>query len=219
MIEYNLGKVNVVVDALSRKAITDLRAMLARLIEASETSDFRLNSNRVLCFKDRIYMPNDMELRKSILREAHCSPYAIHPGGNKIWEEYIPLAKFAYSRKCRTPLCWTELGEHQVLGPKLVSDIENIVKLIRDHLKKASNWQKLHADLKRKDIEYSEIKERLDLTFEEEPIQIMDRDEKVLGQNHGIEEAIWELEDSIHQQYPHLFESGEDPTEDVPPMH
>ncbi|KAA3469874.1 Chromo domain-containing protein [Gossypium australe] len=51
-----------------------------------------------------------------------------------------------------------------------------------------------------------------------EEIEILDRDAKVLKrkivplvkflwQNHGIEEATWESEDSICQQYLYLFES------------
>ncbi|XP_016676429.1 uncharacterized protein [Gossypium hirsutum] len=57
---------------------------------------------------------------------------------------------------------------------------------------------------------------RPDLTFEEEPMQILDCDVKVLRRksiplvkvlwrNHSTEEATWELEDSMRQQYPHLF--------------
>lgn len=55
------------------------------------------------------------------------------------WEDYLPLAEFAYinsyqasigmapyealcARRCRTPTCWTELGERKVLGPELVVD-------------------------------------------------------------------------------------------------
>ncbi|KAG8485264.1 hypothetical protein CXB51_021228 [Gossypium anomalum] len=198
------------------------------------------------------------------------------------WEEYLPLAEFAdnnnyqssiqmapyeavYSRKCRTLLCWTELDERHILGPELVSKTEDKVYLIRDRLKAASDRQKSYADLKRKDIEYSvgdmiflkrigpvayqlelpseldrihdvfhvsilrrcrsdpthivpmeEIEIKLDLTFEEEPVQILDLDVnvlrrksnplvKVLRQNDSIEEATWEPEDLMRQQYPHLF--------------
>ena len=60
-----------------------------------------------------------------------------------------------YGRKCRTPLCWTELGRHRVLGFELVSETENTVKLIQDRLKAAFDRYKSYADLKRKDIEFS----------------------------------------------------------------
>ncbi|XP_017635863.2 uncharacterized protein LOC108477903 [Gossypium arboreum] len=59
-----------------------------------------------------------------------------------------------YSRKFRTPLCWTELGERKVLGPELVADIENKVHLIQDRLKVTSDRQKSYANLKRREIEY-----------------------------------------------------------------
>ena len=53
------------------------------------------------------------------------------------WEEHLPLVEFAYNnsyhssigmapyealygRKCRSPICWTEVGERQILGPELV---------------------------------------------------------------------------------------------------
>ncbi|XP_012480787.2 uncharacterized protein LOC105795652 [Gossypium raimondii] len=60
-----------------------------------------------------------------------------------------------YGRKCHTPLCWTKLSERRVLGPKLVSEMENNIKLIRYRLKATSDWQKSYVDLKRKDIEFS----------------------------------------------------------------
>ncbi|KAL6129303.1 hypothetical protein ACLB2K_072655 [Fragaria x ananassa] len=55
-----------------------------------------------------------------------------------------------------------------------------------------------------------------DLTYEEEPVQIIDQEEKVLRnktvrlvkvlwRSHQVEEATWEAEDQMRQQYPHLF--------------
>ncbi|XP_017635511.1 uncharacterized protein LOC108477475 [Gossypium arboreum] len=65
-------------------------------------------------------------------------------------------------------------------------------------------------------VSTEEIEVRLNLTFEEEPIQILDCDVKVLRRksiplvkvlwrNHNSEEATWEPEDTMRQQYPHLF--------------
>lgn len=65
-------------------------------------------------------------------------------------------------------------------------------------------------------VSMKEIEVRLDLTFKEEPIQILERNVmvlrrktillvKVLWLNHGREEVIWEPEDLIRQQYQHLF--------------
>ncbi|XP_052487945.1 uncharacterized protein LOC128041685 [Gossypium raimondii] len=41
------------------------------------------------------------------------------------------------------------------MGPKLVSETEDNVRLIRDCLKAASDRQKLYSDLKRRDIVFS----------------------------------------------------------------
>ncbi|KAG8501103.1 hypothetical protein CXB51_003181 [Gossypium anomalum] len=62
----------------------------------------------------------------------------------------------------------------------------------------------------------TEIELQLDMTYEEEPIKILGREVKqlrnknvalvkVLWQRHGIEEATWESEETIRNQYPHLF--------------
>ncbi|KAK5771583.1 uncharacterized protein LOC108464973 [Gossypium arboreum] len=60
-----------------------------------------------------------------------------------------------YGHRCRTLSCWTELGEQRVLGPELVFDSNDKVRLVRDRLKVVSNRQKSYADLKCKEIEYS----------------------------------------------------------------
>ena len=59
-----------------------------------------------------------------------------------------------YGRKCRTPVCWTELNEHKVIGPDIVKDTEEKVQVIRKRLKAASDRQKSYTDLKRRDIAY-----------------------------------------------------------------
>ncbi|KAL6210662.1 hypothetical protein ACLB2K_015894 [Fragaria x ananassa] len=56
-----------------------------------------------------------------------------------------------------------------------------------------------------------------DLSYEEEPVQILDRKEqvlrnksiplvKVLWRSHQVEEATWESKEQMRQQYPYLFE-------------
>ena len=87
------------------------------------------------------------------------------------WDRYIPLMEFAYNnsyqssigmapyealygRRCRTPICWTELDEHKIIGPDLVKDTEEKVQIIQQRLKAASDRQKSYANLKRKDIEF-----------------------------------------------------------------
>ena len=67
------------------------------------------------------------------------------------WEEHLPLVEFAYNnsyqasiqmapyealyrRPCRSPLCWTEVGESSITGPDLIRDTFEKVSLIRQRL-------------------------------------------------------------------------------------
>ena len=67
------------------------------------------------------------------------------------WDKYLPLIEFAYNnsyhssiqmapfealygRRCRTPVGWFETGEHQLLGPDLVQDSIERIRLIRERL-------------------------------------------------------------------------------------
>ncbi|XP_075107084.1 uncharacterized protein LOC142180063 [Nicotiana tabacum] len=66
----------------------------------------------------------------------------------------MPHYEALYGRKCITPLCWNEVGERKLVGLEIVQQTEDKVKIIKDHLKIASDRQKSYADLKRRDIKY-----------------------------------------------------------------
>ena len=67
------------------------------------------------------------------------------------WEDHLPLVEFAYNnsyqasiqmapyealygRPCRSPLCWTEVGEVAALGSMLARETTEKVRLIRQRL-------------------------------------------------------------------------------------
>ena len=71
------------------------------------------------------------------------------------WDRHIPLFEFVYNnslqssngmapykalygRKCRTPLCWTKLSEKKIIGPDLIQETEEKVKMNRERLKVAT---------------------------------------------------------------------------------
>ena len=89
----------------------------------------------------------------------------------KSWDKNLPYAEFSYNnsyqaslqmspfealygRKCRTPLLWDEVGEHQLFGPELIKEAENKVKTIRERLKVAQSRQKSYADNRRREITF-----------------------------------------------------------------
>ncbi|KAM6584026.1 hypothetical protein CsatB_011028 [Cannabis sativa] len=65
-------------------------------------------------------------------------------------------------------------------------------------------------------LSYEALELQPDLSYEEQPVQILDRREKVLRsktvalvkvlwRNSKVEEATWELETDMQQKYPELF--------------
>nr|GFA73771.1 putative reverse transcriptase domain-containing protein [Tanacetum cinerariifolium] len=55
---------------------------------------------------------------------------------------------------CRSPVCWTEVGEAQILGPKLIQETTQKIVQIKQRMQAARNRQKSYADLKRKPMEF-----------------------------------------------------------------
>nr|GEZ70224.1 putative reverse transcriptase domain, ribonuclease H-like domain, aspartic peptidase domain protein [Tanacetum cinerariifolium] len=59
-----------------------------------------------------------------------------------------------YGRKCRSPVCWTEVGEAQILGPELIQETTEKIVQIKQRMQAARDRQKSYADLKRKPMEF-----------------------------------------------------------------
>ncbi|XP_022040067.1 uncharacterized protein LOC110942599, partial [Helianthus annuus] len=87
------------------------------------------------------------------------------------WDSHLPLIEFSYNnsyhssinmapfealygRKCRSPVCWNEIGEAQLTGPAIILETTEKVKKVRDNLQTARNRQKSYADLKRKPLDF-----------------------------------------------------------------
>ena len=65
-----------------------------------------------------------------------------------------------YGRKCRTPVCWDEVGERILVGIELVQITSEKVKVVRDNLKIARDRQRSYADNRRRDLQF-EIGDRI----------------------------------------------------------
>ena len=79
------------------------------------------------------------------------------------WEKHLQLVEFSYNnsyhtsiqaapfealygRKCRSPLCWAEVGDSQITGPELVVDTTEKIAQIRQRMATARDRQKSYAD-------------------------------------------------------------------------
>ncbi|GAU42813.1 hypothetical protein TSUD_288410 [Trifolium subterraneum] len=89
------------------------------------------------------------------------------------WDSCLPLIEFTYNnsfhssigmapfealygRRCRTPLCWYESGENVVLGPNIVQETMEKIRMIQEKMKASQSRQKSYHDKKRKDVEFQE---------------------------------------------------------------
>ncbi|GKC29464.1 putative reverse transcriptase domain-containing protein [Tanacetum coccineum] len=59
-----------------------------------------------------------------------------------------------YGRKCRSPICWTEVGGAQILGPELIQETTEKIIRIKQRMQASRDRQKSYADLKRKPMEF-----------------------------------------------------------------
>ena len=72
------------------------------------------------------------------------------------WDKHLPLMEFSYNnsyhtslgmtpfealygRRCRTPVCWNEVGERKLVGPEIVQLTTDKIDLIRSRLKVAQD--------------------------------------------------------------------------------
>nr|GFC46801.1 putative reverse transcriptase domain-containing protein [Tanacetum cinerariifolium] len=87
------------------------------------------------------------------------------------WDKHLSLVEFSYNnsyhgsikaapfealygRKCRSTICWNEVGESQLTGPELVRETTEKIVQIKNHLLIARSRQKSYADLKRRLTEF-----------------------------------------------------------------
>ncbi|XP_075507476.1 uncharacterized protein LOC142544299 [Primulina tabacum] len=124
-----------------------------------------------------------------------------------------------YGRKCRSPLFWEKVDERKMLVPELVQQTADVVALIQVRMRTAQSRQKSYADVRRRPLafEYESLDILPNLSYEEMPVQILDRKVKVLRnkeiglvkvlwRNQVIEEATWEPEEEMKHRYPSLFD-------------
>ncbi|GJZ04245.1 putative reverse transcriptase domain-containing protein [Tanacetum coccineum] len=153
---------------------------------------------------------------------------------NNIYHASIKVAPFEalYGRKCRSPMCWAEVGEVQLTGPEIVQETTKKIVQIKQRMQAARDRQKSYADLKRKSMEFQvgdkchadePLAVPLDrlhfdnkLQFVEEPVEIMERKVqrlkrsripivKLRWNSRRGPEFTWEHEDQFQKKYPHLF--------------
>ncbi|KAK6128180.1 hypothetical protein DH2020_038082 [Rehmannia glutinosa] len=160
--------------------------------------------------------------------------------GVRSWCKYLCLAEFAYNnsyqatlkmapyealygRKCRSPI-WIETAQSRQknyadvrrrplefkVGDSVFIKVAPMKGVMRFAMLKKYVPDPSHV------IQPHTIQIREDLSYEEKPVEIVDREVKklrnkdiplvkVIWRNQRVEEATWEREDDMRQKYPELF--------------
>ncbi|GJW61832.1 putative reverse transcriptase domain-containing protein, partial [Tanacetum coccineum] len=59
-----------------------------------------------------------------------------------------------YGRKCRSLVCWAEVGEAQLTAPEIIHETTKKIFKIRDRMQVARDRQKSYADKRRRPLEF-----------------------------------------------------------------
>ena len=88
------------------------------------------------------------------------------------WDKYLLLVEFAYNnsyqstigrppfeelyvRRCRSPICWEEVGDRKMFGPDIIQETTDKIKLIKEWMKAAQSRQKAYTDKRRILLKFS----------------------------------------------------------------
>jgi len=71
--------------------------------------DFRLDENGVLMFRDRVSVPDVLELKRQNLDKGHSSSLNIHPGATKMYQDLKRL--FWWPGNRRVCVCLFDFSE------------------------------------------------------------------------------------------------------------
>nr|GFB68594.1 putative reverse transcriptase domain, ribonuclease H-like domain, aspartic peptidase domain protein [Tanacetum cinerariifolium] len=87
------------------------------------------------------------------------------------WERHLPLVEFSYNnsyhasikaapfealygQKCRSPICWAEVGDAQLTGSELIHETTEKIVQIKQRIQAARDRQKSYADIRRKPLKF-----------------------------------------------------------------
>ncbi|GKB50587.1 putative reverse transcriptase domain-containing protein [Tanacetum coccineum] len=89
----------------------------------------------------------------------------------KGWDKYLPLIEFSYNnsyhtsikaappealygRKCRSPICWVEVGDAQLAGQEIVRETTEKIIQIKHRLQASCDRKRSYADKRRNPLEF-----------------------------------------------------------------
>ncbi|GJW32455.1 putative reverse transcriptase domain-containing protein [Tanacetum coccineum] len=157
----------VIVDRLTKSAIftpmreTDPLDKLARLYLKEVVTRHGIPIS-IICDRDPRFASNFWRSLQSALGTNLDMSTAYHPQTDGQSERTIQTLEICcaatilstYGQSVHSPVCWTEVGEAQILGPELIQETTEKIIQIKQRMQAARDRQKSYADLKRKPMEF-----------------------------------------------------------------
>ncbi|GJV20659.1 putative reverse transcriptase domain-containing protein [Tanacetum coccineum] len=95
----------------------------------------------------------------------------------KGWEKHLPLEEFScnnsyhanikaapfealYGQKCRSPVCWAEVGDVQLTRPEIIHEITKKIVQIRQRMQAARDRQRSYTNIRGKPLEF-QVRDRV----------------------------------------------------------
>nr|GEY48466.1 putative reverse transcriptase domain-containing protein [Tanacetum cinerariifolium] len=167
---YHPGKANVVANTLSRK----------RIIKSHRIKPLNVRS---LIMTIHLNLPSQiLEAQTEVLKEENMQAenlrgmekaFEIRTDGTRCIKNrsWLSLFEFSYNnsyhasikaapfealcgRKCRSPVCWAEVGDTQLTGPEIIHETTEKIMQIRQHLQAVRDRQRSYANVRRKPLEF-----------------------------------------------------------------
>ncbi|XP_070008484.1 uncharacterized protein [Nicotiana sylvestris] len=146
--------------------VPNIDGLRERIIAEAHTSRYSVHLGSTKIYHDikEVYWWNNMkkDVADIVSRCPNCS-----------WDDHLPLIEFAYNnsfhasiqitpfealygRRYRSPIGLFKVVEVELIGPDLVHQAMEKVKMIKEMLKTAQSHQKSYSDVLRRDLEFKE---------------------------------------------------------------
>ncbi|XP_074293476.1 uncharacterized protein LOC141620528 [Silene latifolia] len=188
-------------DDLRQKQLLDPKIQEWRgRVANNNMSRFSIHVDGIVRYDGRWCVSGDVEMRKAIMTEAHCTPYSVHPGGDNLYKDLKKTFWWPRMKKDVAEFVarytWSKLQLANGYRKNVVR-LHGVPKdIVSDRDASTYLYRNTERDLGSKSAQDKEQRNCVTLL-------------KVLWSNHNVEEATWEVEEAMKERYPHLFEQVE----------